>query len=438
MNKFFLKTHGCQMNEYDSGRIADLLLAGGEYSRAESADDATLLILNTCSIRENARNKVFSGLGRWRTLKERNPQLIIAVAGCIPSQEGEQVFQLAPFVDIVFGPQTLHKLPQFVAAVKNGEGRQIDVSFPEMEKFDCLPQPSTKGGSAYLTIMEGCNNYCDYCVVPYTRGREYSRPFADVITEVESLIGVGVKEINFLGQNVNAYRGENGAAQANLADIIRKVAEYDEIERIRFTTSHPKWFDNTLIDAYADIPKLANHLHLPVQSGSDNILKAMGRGYAIESYRDKVAALREVRPDISLSSDFIVGFPGESLQDHEQTLQLVRDIGFDNSYSFAFSSRPGTKADRLDDDVSLAEKKRRLLELQELLSNSAAAISAARMGTVQQVLVNGESKRGNGQLTGRTECNRVVNFSGSSDLIGNMVAVKIDEVLSNSLRGVLI
>lgn len=436
MTKFFIKTHGCQMNEYDSGKISDLLIDSCGYEKTDSAVEADILIINTCSIRKNAANKVFSGLGRWRPFKEENPNLIIAVAGCIPSLEGENIFKQVPYVDVVFGPQTLHRLPEMLKKVQQGEGKQIDISFPEIEKFDDLPKPHAEGPNAYVTIMEGCNNFCAYCVVPYTRGREWSRDPEGIIEEIKRFAKLGVKEINLLGQNVNAYKAESkDGTKFGIAELIREVAKIDEIKRIRFTTSHPKWFGDEMIEAFKDVPKLVNHLHLPVQSGSNHILELMRRGYTAEEYKEKVNKLREVRSDISISSDFIVGFPGESEENHNETLALIKDIGFDQSFSFVFSSRPGTKAASLKDDTPIKEKKKRLIELQDIINKNAAKISDEMVGTIQSVLVSGVSKKGKGMISGRTENNRVVNFSGDESLIGEMVNVEITEALPNSLRG---
>ncbi|MCK4950939.1 MAG: tRNA (N6-isopentenyl adenosine(37)-C2)-methylthiotransferase MiaB [Gammaproteobacteria bacterium] len=436
MRKLFVKTHGCQMNEYDSSRIADVLRDSHGYMPVDGPEDADLLLLNTCSIREKAQEKVFSQLGMWRELKEQNPELIIGVGGCVASQEGEAIRQRAPFVDIVFGPQTLHRLPAMVDEVGKQRKTVIDVSFPEIEKFDNLPAPRADGPSAYVSIMEGCSKYCTFCVVPYTRGEEVSRPFDDVIAEVATLAEQGVREVNLLGQNVNAYRGEMYDGEiADLTLLISYVAAIDGIDRIRYTTSHPVEFSDRLIQTYAEVPELVSHLHLPVQSGSDRILAQMKRGHTVLEYKDKIRRLRQARPDISLSSDFIIGFPGETEQDHQSTMDLIEDIGFDHSFSFIFSPRPGTPAASLPDDVSLEEKKRRLAELQSRISGMTRKISQEMVGGVQRILVDRPSRKDPSQFAGRTENNRVVNFVGSEDLIGQFVDVRITEVRPNSLRG---
>ena len=439
MRSFYIKTHGCQMNEYDSAKIADVLIDRCGYTKAESAEEATLLIVNTCSIRENARNKIFSGLGRWRKIKEENPDVVIAVAGCVSSQEGENVLKQATQVDIVFGPQTLHRLPEMLAAYDQTHLSQVDVSFPEIEKFDSLPEPRAEGATAFVSIMEGCNNFCTYCVVPYTRGREWSRPQQDILEEITALAKQGVKEVNLLGQNVNAYQGEDANGEkSSIAQLIREVAKIDAIKRIRFTTSHPKWFGDELIQLFAEEPKLVNHLHLPVQSGSDNVLKMMKRKYTSAEYKEKVAKLREVRPGICISSDFIVGFPGETEENFNETMDLIKEIDFDQSFSFVYSPRPGTEAAKMEDDTELEVKKNRLALLQKQISRQAGRVSAAMVGTEQMVLVHQESKQKNGQIAGRTENNRVVNFDGPVELIGELVKVRITEALPNSLRGELI
>ena len=427
------------MNEYDSAKIADVLIDRCGYKKAESAEEATLLIVNTCSIRENARNKIFSGLGRWRKIKEDNPDIIIAVAGCVSSQEGENVLKQATQVDLVFGPQTLHRLPEMLAAFEQTHKPQVDVSFPEIEKFDALPEPRAEGATAYVSIMEGCNNFCTYCVVPYTRGREWSRPQKDILDEITALTKQGVKEVNLLGQNVNAYQGEGeNGEKSSVAQLIREVAKIDEIKRIRFTTSHPKWFGDELIQLFGEEPKLVNHLHLPVQSGSDSVLKMMKRKYTSAEYKEKVAKLREVRPDINISSDFIVGFPGETEQNFNETMDLIKEIDFDQSFSFVYSPRPGTEAAKMEDDTELAVKKRRLSILQDQINLQAAKYSEAMVGTEQNILVYQESKQRNGQIAGRTENNRIVNFDGPVELIGELVKVRITEALPNSLRGELV
>ena len=435
--KLFIKTHGCQMNEYDSDRMADLLKDSHELTITETPNDAEVILINTCSIREKAQEKVFSELGRYKALKESNPNLIIGVGGCVASQEGDAIRQRAPFVDLVFGPQTLHRLPDMLEARRNSGDAQVDISFPEIEKFDRLPEPKLEGPSAYVSIMEGCSKYCTFCVVPYTRGEEISRPLDHVLQEVLANVDQGAREIHLLGQNVNAYRGEaEGDDIADLADLIRIVAEIPEVERIRFTTSHPVEFSDALIDCFRDVPKLVSHLHLPVQSGSDRILAAMKRGHTALEYKAKMRELKEARPGISLSSDFIIGFPGETDQDFEKTMELIESVGFDVSFSFIYSARPGTPASDLTDDTDQATKKARLATLQARISQNAQAISRAMVGTTQSVLVTGPSKKDPGELSGRTENNRVVNFrSDQSDLIGRFVECEIVEAYSNSLRG---
>ena len=435
--KLFIKTHGCQMNEYDSDRMADLLKDSHELTITETPNDAEVILINTCSIREKAQEKVFSELGRYKALKESNPNLIIGVGGCVASQEGDAIRQRAPFVDLVFGPQTLHRLPDMLEARRNSGDAQVDISFPEIEKFDRLPEPKLEGPSAYVSIMEGCSKYCTFCVVPYTRGEEISRPLDHVLQEVLANVDQGAREIHLLGQNVNAYRGEaEGDDIADLADLIRIVAEIPEVERIRFTTSHPVEFSDALIECFRDVPKLVSHLHLPVQSGSDRILAAMKRGHTALEYKAKMRELKEARPGISLSSDFIIGFPGETDQDFEKTMELIESVGFDVSFSFIYSARPGTPATDLTDDTDQATKKARLAVLQARISQNAQAISRAMVGTTQSVLVTGPSKKDPGELSGRTENNRVVNFrSDQSDLIGRFVECEIVEAYSNSLRG---
>lgn len=436
MRKLFVKTHGCQMNEYDSSRIADVLRASHGYMPVDGPDEADLLLLNTCSIREKAQEKVFSQLGKWRNLKKQHPEIIIGVGGCVASQEGEAIRKRAPYVDIVFGPQTLHRLPAMVDEVSRQRKTVIDVSFPEIEKFDNLPAPRAEGPSAYVSIMEGCSKYCTFCVVPYTRGEEVSRPFDDVIAEVAALAGQGVREVNLLGQNVNAYRGEMHDGEiADLALLISYVAAIDGIDRVRYTTSHPVEFSDRLIQTYAEVPELVSHLHLPVQSGSDRILALMKRGHTALEYKDKIRRLRETRPDISLSSDFIIGFPGETDADHQATMDLIEDVGFDQSYSFIFSPRPGTPASSLPDDVPSEEKKHRLAELQVRISGMAGKISQEMIGSVQRILVERPSRKDPSKFAGRTENNRVVNFHGTEDLIGQFVDVRITEARPNSLRG---
>ncbi len=437
--KLYVKTFGCQMNEYDSAKMADLLGATHGFEPVSEPEQADLLLLNTCSIREKAQEKVFSLLGQWRELKERRPGVVIGVGGCVASQEGEQLRRRAPCVDLVFGPQTLHRLPRMLEELEGGRQGVIDVSFPEIEKFDRLPEPRAEGPSAYVSIMEGCSKYCSYCVVPYTRGEEVSRPFDDVLSEVAQLARQGVREVNLLGQNVNAYRGAmHDGEQADLALLISYVAAIDGIERIRYTTSHPLEMSDSLIQVYAEVPQLVSHLHLPVQSGSDRILAMMKRGHSVLEYKRIIRRLREVRPDISISSDFIVGFPGETEADFAATMKLIDQVGFDHSFSFIYSARPGTPAASLPDEVPLEEKKRRLATLQERIAEQAGGISRAMVGTVQRVLVEGVSRRDPRQLAGRTENNRVVNFDGVPALIGQFAEVKITEALPNSLRGELV
>ncbi len=427
------------MNEYDSARMADALRETHGYELVESAAEADLILLNTCSIRDKAQAKVFDQLGRWRPLKKRNPELLVGVGGCVASQEGAALTDRAPFVDIVFGPQTLHRLPELVERARvRIAGPVVDVSFPEIEKFDRLPPPGADGPSAFVSVMEGCSRYCTFCVVPYTRGEEMSRPVADVLREVEQLAAQGVREVNLLGQNVNAYRGPIEGDTADLAELIHYVAAIDGIERIRYTTSHPVEFNENLIRAYADVPALVDHLHLPVQSGSDRILAAMKRGHTVLEYRSKIRKLRAVRPNISISSDFIVGFPGETDADFNATLALIEEIGFDLSFSFIYSPRPGTPAASMPDPTELTVKKHRLAILQSRLRKQAAAIAEGMVGSRQRVLVTGRSKRGEGQLQGRTENNRVVNFPGDDKSLVNAFArVRITEALPNSLRGEL-
>jgi len=435
--KLYIKTHGCQMNEYDSAKMADVLAASHGLELTDQPEQADVILINTCSIREKAQEKVFSQLGQWRPLKQKNPSLIIGVGGCVASQEGENLVRRAPVVDMVFGPQTLHRLPEMLDATRARNKPAIDISFPEIEKFDRLPEPRAEGPTAFVSVMEGCSKYCSFCVVPYTRGEEVSRPFEDVITEVVSLAGQGVREINLLGQNVNAYRGRMGAGDdiCDLALLIRYIAQIDAIERIRFTTSHPVEFSDTLIQAYADVPKLSSYLHLPVQSGSDRILAAMKRGHTVLEYKAKIRALRQARPELALSSDFIVGFPGESDRDHAATMQLINDLRYDQSFSFIYSRRPGTPASNLPDGVPLDVKKARLQELQATINGFAAAYSQAMVGTCQRVLVEGPSKKDSNELAGRSDNNRVVNFAAPARLIGEFVDVVITEAMRNSLRG---
>ena len=435
--KLFVQTHGCQMNEYDSHRMVDLLEVSHGLEPADQAEEADVVLLNTCSIREKAAEKVFHQLGRWKHLKERNPGLIIGVGGCVASQEGEAIRKRAPWVDVVFGPQTLHRLPALIEEAASGGELAMDISFPEIEKFDRLPEPSVDGPCAYVSIMEGCSRYCSYCVVPYTRGEEVSRPVEPVLEEIRQLAELGVREITLLGQNVNAYRGTNALGETlDLADLIVLVADIEGIERIRYTTSHPTEFSDALIQVYGEVPELVSHLHLPVQSGSERILSLMKRPHSIAEYKDKIRRVREIRPDISVSSDFIVGFPGETEEDFRATMDLVHEVGFDTSFSFVYSPRPGTPAAELPDELPEEIKKQRLQILQQRLQQQAMAISRAMVGTRQRVLVDGISRKDPGQLRGRTENNRVVNFRcADPDLIGSFVELTIGEALPNSLRG---
>ena len=434
--KLFIKTHGCQMNEYDSAKMVDVLKASHGLELTDNPAEADVILINTCSIREKAQEKVFSQLGRWKKLKAKNEQLVIGVGGCVASQEGAALVKRAPYVDLVFGPQTLHRLPQMIEARRDSGLPQVDISFPEIEKFDCLPEPRAEGPTAFVSIMEGCSKYCSYCVVPYTRGEELSRPFDDVLGEVALLAEQGVREVNLLGQNVNAYRGPMfDGGIADLALLIHAIAEIDGIGRIRFTTSHPVEFSDSLIEAYANVPKLANYLHLPVQAGSDRILGAMKRGYTTLEYKQRIRKLRKVRPDISVSSDFIVGFPGETAHDFAQTMNLIDDIGFDQSFSFIYSQRPGTPAANLPDDTSDEIKRARLQQLQTVINANAKKISQSMIGTVQTVLVVGTSKKSEREMTGRTENMRFVNFPGDARMLGQFVDVQITEAMANSLRG---
>ena len=434
--KLYIKTHGCQMNEYDSTKMGDVLAASHGLELTGREEDADVILINTCSIREKAQEKVFSQLGRWKKLKAENPGLIIGVGGCVASQEGKAIIDRAPIVDMVFGPQTLHRLPAMLDSVKTTGKSSIDISFPEVEKFDNLPEPGAQGPTAFVSVMEGCSKYCTFCVVPYTRGEEISRPFDDVVAECATLAGKGAREINLLGQNVNAYRGPmHDGTTADLALLIHYIAAIEGIGRVRFTTSHPMEFSQNLTDAFGEVPELANYLHLPVQSGSDRVLALMKRGHTVLEYKQKIRRLREKRPDISLSSDFIVGFPGETERDFEDTLSLIADLNFDQSFSFIFSARPGTPAASLPDDLSLDVKKERLRRLQELVNSQAARISRNMIGTNQRLLVEGFSKKSPDQLAGRTENNRVVNFDGNPRLIGQFADVAITEALSHSLRG---
>ena len=435
-HKLYIKTHGCQMNEYDSARMADVLVDSHHMQLTQDPLQADVLLLNTCSIREKAQEKVFSELGRWKELKQRRPGLVIGVGGCVASQEGEAIRARAPYVDIVFGPQTLHRLPEMLDQVRSARQPVIDISFPEIEKFDCMPAPRADGPTAFVSIMEGCSKYCSFCVVPYTRGEEVSRPFDDLIAEVAALAGQGVREVTLLGQNVNAYRGVmHDGAIADLALLISWIAAIEGIDRIRYTTSHPLEMSDSLIDVYAEVPELVSHLHLPVQSGSDRVLAMMKRNHTALEYRSIIRRLRAVRPDISISSDFIVGFPGESDADFEQTMQLIEAVGYDQSFSFIYSPRPGTPAASLPDDVPQQIKKARLARLQQRISAMAAAISNSMVGSVQRVLVEKPSRKDASQLSGRTANNRVVNFAGPARLIGHFVELRITEALPNSLRG---
>ncbi len=435
-DKLYIKTFGCQMNEYDSEKMADVLRESHGYELTDAPENADLLLVNTCSIREKAQEKVFSELGRWRIWKEERPDLLIGVGGCVASQEGDGICDRAPFVDLVFGPQTLHRLPEMIDKVRDKGLPVVDISFPEIEKFDRLPEPRAEGPTAFVSAMEGCSKYCTFCVVPYTRGEEISRPLDDVITEVVSLANQGVREVNLLGQNVNAYRGPMYDGQiADLATLIYYVAAVDGIDRIRFTTSHPVEFTDSLIQAYAEVAKLANFLHLPVQNGSDRILARMKRSHTIIEYKQKIRKLRDARPDISISSDFIVGFPGETDADFEATMNLIAEIGFDQSFSFIYSARPGTPAASFADDTPKEVKKKRLQILQTRINQQAMAISKAMVGTTQSVLVERPSKKDPTQYAGRTENNRWVNFDGDASCLGQFVNVVITEALPNSLRG---
>jgi tRNA-2-methylthio-N6-dimethylallyladenosine synthase len=434
--KLYIKTFGCQMNEYDSSKMFDILEDSHRLSRIEDPEQADVLLINTCSVRERAQEKLFSQLGMWQKLKQANPDLIIGVGGCVASQEGAAIRARAPYVDVIFGPQTLHRLPDLLTQVQKTRRPVIDISFPEIEKFDRLPEPKAQGPTAFVSIMEGCSKYCSFCVVPYTRGEEFSRPFDEVITEIVDLAEQGVREVTLLGQNVNAYRGlRHDGSIADLALLIRYVAAIDGIGRIRFTTSHPAEFSRRLIEAYAEVPELVNHLHLPVQSGSDRILALMKRGYTAREYTSKIRHLRGVRPGISISSDFIVGFPGETEMDFAATLDLIHTIGFDNSFSFIYSKRPGTPAASMPDDLPQEIKKERLAILQARLEQQAAEITRSMVGRVERVLVEGPSRKDPAELYGRTENNRVVNFCGRRELIGQFIDIRITEALPHSLRG---
>ena len=435
--KLFIRTFGCQMNEYDSEKMADVLAASEAILRTDAPEDADIILFNTCSVREKAQERVFHDLGRVRLLKKEKPDLVIGVGGCVASQEGAAIVARAPYVDVVFGPQTLHRLPQLIAERRRLGKSQVDISFPEIEKFDNLPPAKVEGAAAFVSIMEGCSKFCTFCIVPYTRGEEVSRPFDDVLTEVAGLAAQGVGEVTLLGQNVNAYRGAmaDGEEKADLALLIEYIAEIPGIERIRYTTSHPRELSQRLIDVYAKVPKLVSHLHLPVQSGSDRVLAAMKRGYTALEYKSLVRKLRAVRPDISLSSDFIVGFPGETAEDFEKTMKLIDDIGFDASFSFLYSARPGTPAAELHDDTPREVQTERLMRLQARIEELAQAVSQAMVGTVQRVLVEGLSKKDDNELAGRTDNNRIVNFVGNPRLVHKFVDVRITAALPHSLRG---
>lgn len=437
MDKVYILTHGCQMNEYDSSKMADVLMATHQLEKTENPEEADVLLLNTCSIREKAQENVFSSLGRFRELKMQKPHVVIGVGGCVASQEGAAILKRAPYVDMIFGPQTLHRLGDMLTETKAKRRSVVDISFPEIEKFDRLPEPRAEGPSALVSIMEGCSKYCSFCVVPYTRGEEISRPLDDVLAEIVSLTEQGVREITLLGQNVNDYRGPmHGTDEtADLAQLIHYVAAIDAVCRIRFMTSHPLAFSNNLIQAYQEVPKLANHLHLPVQSGSDRILAAMKRGYTVLEYKSKIRRLRKIRPGISVSSDFIVGFPGETEADFEDTMNLIHEIGFDNSFSFIYSPRPGTPAAQLADDVPLSVKKERLAILQNRILLNTRKISSEMINTIQYILVTGPSRKDPSKLMGRTENNRVINFEGSTKLIGQHIPMKITETRQYSLQG---
>ena len=438
LSKLHIRTFGCQMNEYDSNKMSDVLKHSHGLELTDNIDQADVLLVNTCSIREKAEEKLFHQLGRWKKLKNKNPNLVIGVGGCVASQEGDLILKRAPYVDMIFGPQTLHRLPNMLNEVLDNSKISIDISFPEIEKFDYLPEPHSEGSSAFVSIMEGCSKYCTFCVVPYTRGEEISRPFNDVIREVESLAAQGVKEINLLGQNVNAFRGlmDDGEV-ADLALLIAIVAQVSGIERIRYTTSHPVEFSERLIQAYAEVPELVSHLHLPVQSGSDKILGLMKRGHTAVEYKSKIRNLKKIRPDISLSSDFIIGFPGETEEDFNNTMKLIDEVGFDKSFSFIYSKRPGTIASSLPDDVKSSVKKHRLSLIQDKLNKNTEEISKSMIGSIQKVLVEGLSKKG-ATLSGRTENMRTAHFIGNSDLIGKLVSVKITDGVGNSLKAELV
>ncbi|WP_026313126.1 tRNA (N6-isopentenyl adenosine(37)-C2)-methylthiotransferase MiaB [Actinobacillus capsulatus] len=436
MAKLHITTWGCQMNEYDSSKMADLLNSTHGLELTDKPEEADVLLLNTCSIREKAQEKVFSQLGRWKNWKKDKPELIIGVGGCVASQEGEHIRERAPFVDIVFGPQTLHRLPEMINKIRGGDRAIVDISFPEIEKFDRLPEPRAEGPTAFVSIMEGCNKYCSFCVVPYTRGEEVSRPVDDVLFEIAQLAEQGVREVNLLGQNVNAYRGETfDGGICTFAELLRLVAAIDGIDRVRYTTSHPIEFTDDIIEVYRDTPELVSFLHLPIQSGADRVLTMMKRNHTALEYKAIIRKLREVRPNIQISSDFIVGFPGETAEDFEQTMKVIEQVNFDMSFSFIYSARPGTPAADLPDDISEEEKKERLARLQQRINHQAMQFSRAMLGTEQRVLVEGPSKKDIMELTGRTENNRIVNFQGTPDMIGKFVDIKITDVYTNSLRG---
>jgi tRNA-2-methylthio-N6-dimethylallyladenosine synthase len=437
--KVFIKTFGCQMNEYDSSRMADMLHATEGLETTEVVEDADVILLNTCSIREKAEEKVFSHLGRFIPLKEKNPNLIIGVGGCVASQEGANIIERAPYVDVVFGPQTLHRLPDLIAKQRHSGISQVDISFPEIEKFDHLPPPRVEGAAAFLSVMEGCSKYCTFCVVPFTRGDEVSRPFEDILTEAAQLAEQGVKEITLIGQTVNAYRSFNSSGErADLAMLIEYIAEIPNIERIRFTTSHPNDMSDALIDCFKRIPKLVSHLHLPVQAGSDKVLMAMKRNHTVLQYKSTIKKLRAARPDICISSDFIVGFPGETDTDFEGTMKLLADVGYDFCYSFLYSPRPGTPASYLQDDTPVEVKQARLAKLQAFNELQGKAVSEAMLGSIQRVLVEGTSKKDENELAGKTDNNRTVNFAGSSQLINQFVNVRITQAMPHTLRGELV
>ncbi len=439
--KLYIKTFGCQMNEYDSDKISDVLAESHNLELTTNPEEADVLLLNTCSIREKAQEKVFSQLGRWKTWKQHRPDLVIGVGGCVASQEGDSIQKRAPYVDMVFGPQTIHRLPQMLNSVGQKHQHVVDISFPEIEKFDHLPEPRAEGPTAFVSIMEGCSKYCSFCVVPYTRGEEVSRPFDDILAEVAGLAEQGVREVNLLGQNVNAYRGvmhDDEETEADLALLIEYVAAIDGIDRIRFTTSHPLEFSDRLIQAFAEVPELVSFLHLPVQCGSDRVLAAMKRGHTALEYKHIIRKLREVRPDITISSDFIVGFPGETDEDFEATMKLIDDVDFDHSFSFIYSARPGTPAAAMPDKTPLEVKKTRLARLQQDISARAERYSQAMIDTVQRVLVEGPSRKSDQQMSGRTENNRVVNFDGGAELVGQFVDVRITDAFPNSLQGEIV